>query len=77
LPPSHDPMIVRMIAWDDTRRQGDDRRPAALGGARVAGIPADIPFRAELMCQPVMGTAPARCRKAPSNLTQTWHDVGS
>jgi 3-methylcrotonyl-CoA carboxylase alpha subunit len=52
--PFYDPMIAKMIAWDDTREQAFSRLLAALDETRVAGIHTNIPFLMRLMRHPAV-----------------------
>ncbi|WP_127091991.1 acetyl-CoA carboxylase biotin carboxylase subunit [Aquabacter cavernae] len=52
--PFYDPMIAKMIAWDETRPQAFERLLAALGEARVEGIHTNIPFLTRLLRHPAL-----------------------
>jgi len=50
--PHYDPMIAKLIVWDDTRERATERMLAALAGFRIVGVGNNLAFLARLVDHP-------------------------
>ncbi|HET7825826.1 MAG TPA: acetyl/propionyl/methylcrotonyl-CoA carboxylase subunit alpha [Anaeromyxobacter sp.] len=55
--PFYDPMIAKLVAWDETRELALARLRAALGEVRVAGVANNVDFLSRLVATPSFAKA--------------------
>ena len=55
--PHYDPMIAKLIVWDDSRERALDRMLQALAEFRVAGVANNVEFLSRLVASPAFAAA--------------------
>ncbi len=67
VPPNYDPMIAKVICWDEDRPRAIARMEAALRGMQIEGIKTSIPFHLR-----ALGNAQFRAGETDTSFIERW-----
>jgi acetyl-CoA carboxylase biotin carboxylase subunit len=67
VPPTYDPMIAKVICWDEDRPRAIARMEAALRGMQIEGIKTSIPFHLR-----ALGNAQFRAGETDTSFIERW-----